>query len=261
MVESLELSRFAAELATASGDVILPFFRSAFRVEDKSSDGTFDPVTEADHAAELVMRRRIEEVFPTHGIIGEEFGSVREDAEYAWVLDPVDGTRAFVAGLPLWGTLIGLMRGGVPTYGVVHQPFIGEMFAGDGHQASYRGPSGERTLRTRRCAAIGDAVLSSTSPRLFEGAPLAAFEAIESAVRLTRFGYDCYAYAMLAAGHIDLVIESGLKPYDVVALIPIIEGAGGIVTTWDGGTAAAGGSIVACGDPRLHEIVLPLLGG
>jgi myo-inositol-1(or 4)-monophosphatase len=257
----VDFSAFTNELATLSGQAILPFFRTALTVVDKSSAGVFDPVTEADKAAEIVIRARIRESFPLHGIVGEEFGAEREDAEFVWVIDPIDGTRAFMAGLPLWGTLIGLLRNGRPAYGLMHQPFIGERFSGDCGLASYAGPRGERRMFARRCASLGEAILSTTSPLLFDPDQRARYERVQGEARLTRFGYDCYAYCMLAAGHIDVIVEAGLKPYDIVALIPIIEGAGGVVTTWDGGSAVAGGSIVACGDPRLHEQVLRRLAG
>ena len=255
----IDFSQFVNELATQSGQAILPFFRSGFAIRDKSDGGIFDPVTEADRAGEAAMRQLIRRTFPTHGIIGEEFGDEQTDAEYIWVLDPIDGTKAFMAGLPLWGTLIGLTRNRVPAYGLMHQPFTGERFDGDGGSASYRGPQGERKLMTRRCRSLGDAIISTTSPRLFNDGDLAAYERVEREAKLARYGCDCYAYCMLAAGHIDIVVEAGLKPHDIVALIPIIEGAGGVVTTWDGGSAAGGGSIVAAGDRRLHEAVLGLL--
>jgi histidinol phosphatase-like enzyme (inositol monophosphatase family) len=259
----IDFSRFVHELATFSGQAILPFFRSALSAQDKSRGGAFDPVTEADRAGEAVMRQLIKRTFPTHGIVGEEFGTEQANVEYVWVLDPIDGTRAFMAGLPLWGTLIGLTRQGAPAYGMMHQPFTGERFFGDGGSAAYRGRQGgktvERRLTTRRCASLGEATLATTSPKLFDEAGRAAYERVEAAARLARYGCDCYAYCMLAAGHIDIVIEQGLQPYDIVALIPIIEGAGGLVTTWDGGSAAKGGSIVAVGDRRLHDPVLTLL--
>jgi myo-inositol-1(or 4)-monophosphatase len=261
----IDFSRFVHELATLSGQVILPFFRSTFSIQDKSRGGAFDPVTEADRAGEAVMRQLIKRTFPTHGIVGEEFGAEQADAEYVWVLDPIDGTRAFMAGLPLWGTLIGLTRQGAPAYGMMHQPFTGERFFGDGGNAVYRGRQGDRTmerkLATRRCESLGRAILATTSPNLFDEAGRAAYERVERAARLARYGCDCYAYCMLAAGHIDIVVEQGLQPYDVAALIPIIEGAGGLVTTWDGGPAGQGGSIVAVGDRRLHDPVLALLNG
>ncbi|HEX2137851.1 MAG TPA: histidinol-phosphatase [Microvirga sp.] len=256
----IDFSAFVNELATVSGQAILPFFRSAIAADDKSRGGAFDPVTEADRAGEAAMRQLIRRTFPTHGIVGEEFGAERDDADYVWVLDPIDGTRAFIAGLPTWGTLIGLSRAGRPVYGMMHQPFTGERFFGDGGSATFRGPGGERRLRTRRCASLGDAVMATTSPKMFSGDELRAYDRVESVARLARYGCDCYAYCMVAAGHIDLVVESGLKPHDIVALIPIIEGAGGIVTAWDGGSAAGGGSIVASGDRRVHAAALELLG-
>ena len=255
----IDFSHFVNELATLSGQAILPFFRTALAADDKSKGGAFDPVTEADRAGEAAMRHLIKRSFPTHGIIGEEFGAEDAQAEYVWVLDPIDGTKAFMAGLPLWGTLIGLLRRGAPVYGLMHQPFTGERFSGDGAGAVYAGRQGERKLKTRRCASLSDALISTTSPRMFGPETLPAYERVEREARIARYGYDCYAYCMLAAGHIDLVIEAGLKPHDIVALIPIIEGAGGVVTTWTGESAAAGGSIVAAGDRRLHEATVELL--
>jgi myo-inositol-1(or 4)-monophosphatase len=257
----IALDRFLDELAQASGDVILPFFRSTLSVGDKTAGQGFDPVTEADRAAEMIIRKRIRQMFPEHGIIGEEFPPERPGAEYQWVIDPIDGTRAFICGLPIWGTLVGLMRGGAPVYGLMAQPFLKERFIGDGSRAFMRSAAGERPLRTRRCASLAEAMLATTSPKLFAGEDLAAYERAEAAVRQARYGTDCYAYAMLAAGNIDLVIESGLKPYDIVALIPIIEGAGGVITNWQGGSAAGGGRILAAGDRRVHEQALALLAG
>jgi myo-inositol-1(or 4)-monophosphatase len=205
------------------------------------------------------MRRMIKDSFPKHGIIGEEFGSERADADYVWVLDPIDGTKSFIAGLPIWGTLIALMHHGAPVYGMVHQPYIGERFTGDNGAARYEGPSGQRELAVRRCASLAEAVLFTTSPRLMNAPDRARFERVESEVRLSRYGGDCYAYCMLAAGHLDLVIETELKPYDVAALIPIVSGAGGIMTTWEGQPAQSGGRIVAAGDKRVHEAALKLL--
>jgi histidinol phosphatase-like enzyme (inositol monophosphatase family) len=258
----VELGRFMHDLADASGRAILPFFRAQFGLDDKARGGApFDPVTEADRAAEVVMRRMIRDAFPGHGILGEEFGSERLDAECVWVLDPIDGTRAFIAGLPTWGTLIGLKKGETAVRGLMHQPYLGERFTGDGRSAKLRGPAGERTLRTRRCADLSAALLATTDPRLFAaGEEAERFRAVQDTVRMTRYGTDCYAYCMLAAGQIDLVVEAGLKPYDICALIPIVEGAGGVVTGWDGGPATEGGRIVAAGDPRLHEAALKRLG-
>jgi myo-inositol-1(or 4)-monophosphatase len=207
------------------------------------------------------MRALIRQSFPKHGIIGEEFGAERGDAEYVWVLDPIDGTKSFICGMPAWGTLIALTRMGEPVYGLMHQPFVGERFSGDGASARYRGPAGERALVSRACASLADAVLFTTSPLLMNAADRALFQKVEEQVRLSRYGGDCYAYCMVAAGHIDLVIETEIKPYDIAALIPIIAGAGGVITTWDGGTAEKGGRIIAAGDARVHAAAMALLAG
>jgi myo-inositol-1(or 4)-monophosphatase len=221
----------------------------------------FDPVTEADRAAEVAMRRLIKTTFPQHGIVGEEFGDENPDAEYVWVLDPIDGTKSFISGLPLWGTLIALTHNGAPAFGMMHQPYLRERFFGDGGAAVFRGPSSQRHLAVRRCASLADATLFATTPQMFHGADRAAFDRVESAVRLSRYGGDCYAYCMLASGHVDLVIEAGLKSYDIAALVPIIAGAGGVVTTWEGEPAHNGGRVVAAGDRRVHEAALKLLRG
>jgi len=223
-------------------------------------------VTEADRAAEVAMRRMIESTFPAHGIVGEEFGEIRADAEYVWVLDPIDGTKAFISGLPTWGVLIGLMHKGRPTYGMMVQPFTGERFIGDCESTYWTGGGlgkrrERRRLTARRCGSLNLATVMTTSPLLYTGANLEALRRLEAEARLVRYGCDCYAFAMLAAGHVDCVVETGLKSYDVVALMPIIEGAGGIITTWEGGNAAAGGDIIASGDERLHALALARLKG
>ncbi len=255
----IDFTAFIGRLATASGETILPFFRTSLSIDNKSNSHDFDPVTEADRAAEAVMRRLIKANFPQHGIVGEEFGSEREDAEYVWVLDPIDGTKSFIAGFPTWGTLIGLLHQATPVFGMMHQPFIGERFSGDSGSAHYQGPSGERKLAVRRCASLKEATSFTTSPLLMNAADRAAFARVESAVRLTRYGGDCYSYCMLAAGHLDLVVETELNAYDIAGLIPIVTGAGGIVTTWEGKPAQGGGRIIAAGDPRVHEAAMKLL--
>lgn len=259
----LALETFFEELALKSGEVILPFFRSQLTVSDKMPGASFDPVTEADRGAEVVIRAMIRKAFPEHGILGEELGDDRIDAEFVWVIDPIDGTRSFVCGIPLWGTLIGLMRDQTPVYGVMHQPYTGELFRGDGKKAHLRhqrnGSSTEKRLCVRPCESLADAYMMTTSPRLFGAHEIERYSAIEAATRLTRYGADCYAYMMLASGQIDLVIESGLKPYDIVPLVPIIEGAGGIVTTWTGERVREGGAIIAAGDARVHAEALHAL--
>jgi myo-inositol-1(or 4)-monophosphatase len=257
---AINFASFVDALATASGDTILPFFRTALAVENKKAGG-FDPVTAADRAAETAMRSLIRENFPEHGILGEEYGSEHTDAEYVWVLDPIDGTKSFISGMVAWGTLIGLMRFGEPVYGMMHQPFTRERFSGDSGAAHYRGPAGDRDLRVRACESLSDALLFTTSPLLMNAADRARFKKVEDKVKLSRYGGDCYAYCMLAAGQIDLVIETELKPHDVVALIPIITGAGGIITTWENGPAQAGGRVVVAGDARTHAAALELLNG
>jgi histidinol phosphatase-like enzyme (inositol monophosphatase family) len=175
------------------------------------------------------------------------------------VLDPIDGTKSFIAGFPIWGTLIALLHKGTPVFGMMHQPYIGERFSGDSGSAQYSGPSGERRLTVRRCATLKEATSFTTSPLLMNAADREAFGRVEGAVRLTRYGGDCYSYCMLAAGHLDLVVETELKPYDIAALIPIITGAGGVVTNWEGKPAQSGGRVVAAGDPRVHEAAMKLL--
>lgn len=247
---------FLEELARVSGETILPFFRSRIGVSDKAGKGMFDPVTEADRAAELVIRQRIQAKFPDHGILGEEFADVLPGAEYRWVVDPIDGTRAFICGLPVWGTLIGLTRNGVPTNGILHQPYTRELFMGDSNSATLKGPMGKRTLAVRPCESLADAFLMTTAPHLFKGEDGERYFPIERSVRMVRYGADCYAYAMLASGQIDLVIETGLQIFDIVPLVPIIEGAGGVITDWDGNPVRSGGNVVAAGDRRMHAAAL-----
>jgi len=257
---AIDFSSFVDQLASASGETILPFFRTGLTIENKKAGG-FDPVTAADRAAEQTMRTLIRKNFPGHGILGEEYGAERTDAEYVWVLDPIDGTKSFIAGMPAWGTLIGLMHFGEPVFGMMNQPFTRERFSGDGGAAHYRGPVGNRELHVRACAGIADALLFTTSPLLMNKSDRADFVRVENVVKLSRYGGDCYAYCMLAAGQIDLIIETEVQSYDIVPLIPVIIGAGGIVTTWENGPAQAGGRIVVAGDKRVHRAALKMLKG
>jgi len=257
---AIDFTSFVDQLAGVSGETILPFFRTALAIDNKKAGG-FDPVTAADRAAEQAMRALIAKNFPDHGIIGEEYGAERADAEYVWLLDPIDGTKSFITGMVAWGTLIGLTRFGDPVFGMMNQPFTREKFFGDGGAARYRGPAGNRELHVRLCASLADAILSTTSPLLMNKSDRAAFGRLENAVKLSRYGGDCYAYCMLAAGQIDLIIETEIKPHDIVPLIPIISGAGGIVTTWEDGPAQAGGRIVVAGDKRVHKAALDMLKG
>jgi len=251
---------FMRQVAAAAAAETLPRFRQNGAVTNKLSGG-FDPVTEADRSAEQAIRRLIREHFPDHGIVGEEFGTEKGDSRHLWIIDPIDGTRAFISGLPLWGTLVGLTIDGDAVAGLMSQPFTGELYYADKNGAYYEGPGQPRRLATRRTTSLGDATLCTTTPSLFDGKRRALYDRVEQAVRLPRYGTDCYGYAMVAAGHVDLVIESGLQAYDIVALIPIIEQAGGVVTTWAGEPAEAGGDIVAAATPELHAQALEFLRG
>jgi histidinol phosphatase-like enzyme (inositol monophosphatase family) len=249
---------FLRRIARVAGEETLPRFRRQGLVDNKRTHG-FDPVTEADRAAERAIRALIAEEFPDHGILGEEFGAQGTGNSHVWVIDPIDGTRAFIAGLPLWGTLVGLTVGGDAVAGMMSQPFTGEFFYADGKGAHYEGPGGARRLSTRKTTSLAEATLCTTTPMMFQPDRRALYDRVEAAVRLPRYGTDCYAYAMLAAGHVDLVIECDLQPYDIVALIPIMEQAGGVVTTWAGEAAEAGGDIVAAATPELHAAALAIL--
>ncbi|MCV6576013.1 MAG: histidinol-phosphatase [Cohaesibacter sp.] len=249
---------FFHSLADIAGETVLPFFRRSIVIDNKEQDD-FDPVTEADREAERRMREMIAGTFPEDGILGEEFASERLDADGLWILDPIDGTRAFISGLPVWGTLIGYRHKDGTQMGMMSQPFTSERFFGDGHHSFYAGPDGRSPLQSRACANLSDATLFTTTPALFDAQERAAYDKVEGAARLARYGVDCYAYCMIALGMADLVIETALKPVDIAPLIPIIEGAGGIVTNWQGGSAFDGGQVVACGDKQLHEQVLDML--
>ena len=250
----------AHELADLSGSTIRPYFRKAMDVENKAGAGGFDPVTAADKAAERVIRKRLADAHPEHAILGEEFGGGLGDGGYSWVVDPIDGTKAFITGTPMWGTLIGLAYEGRAVLGLMDQPFTRERIWAAGAASHWRQSDGRvKRIKTRACARLEDAMLGTTSPDLMAKDEWAAFLTLKERARLTRYGGDCYAYCLLAAGHIDLVVECGLKPHDVMALIPIIEQAGGVITTWDGARAETGGRVVAAGDPRLHEAALQRL--
>lgn len=251
---------FFDRLADAAKAETMPRFRTGACVTNKL-EGGFDPVTEADQSAEAAIRALIESCYPEHGILGEEHGNIGLDREHVWVIDPIDGTRAFISGLPVWGTLIGFYRSGNAIMGLMDQPFTGERYFADGEKSIYRGPDGEKVLATRDCGGLADAVLFTTSPHLYAGGLRERFEALQSKVRLFRYGCDCYAFALLAAGHVDLVIECGLKPYDVGGLIPLIEQAGGVITDWQGGPAEMGGDIIAAGSRELHAQALEVLSG
>ncbi|HEV7417670.1 MAG TPA: histidinol-phosphatase [Tianweitania sediminis] len=246
---------FFRSLAAAAAAETLPRFRQHGHVSNKLAAG-FDPVTEADQKAEDAIRRLITAAFPQHGVLGEEYGSTAGDGEHVWVIDPIDGTRAFISGLPVWGTLVGLTQRGDAVAGMMSQPFTGELFYSCGSGSFFEGPGGERKLQTRLTTDLATATLFTTTPALFKDAARARYDRLEASVRLARYGVDCYAFAMVAAGFADLVIEAGLQPYDIVGLIPIIEQAGGVVTRLDGGPAETGGDILASATAGLHAAAL-----
>lgn len=254
---------FAWQTAVAAGSAILPHFRAIIPVEDKRNFMGYDPVTVADHAAEDSIRTAIKRRYPEHGIHGEERGREAGTSPLTWVIDPIDGTKSFILGQLHWATLIALHDGAAPVAGVVHQPFVGESFLGTaGGIAQWRRGDERRTLRTRPCARVEDAIMATTDPRQFVApAEQAALATVTGSARFLRYGGDCYCYTQLAMGFVDVVIENGLQPYDVQALTPIIVAAGGAITNWSGGPCDQGGSVLASGDPRLHEQLLRRLGG
>lgn len=254
--ELFELTAFAEDMAIAAGKAILPHFRKPITIDNKNKGQGYDPVTEADKAAERVMRNMIEKRFPGHGIVGEEYGTKESADGPYWVLDPLDGTRAFIAGLPSWGTLIAFNDGTRPIIGIVSQPYIGERFVGIHTERLKQATLNGRDIKCRPCPDIEHAVLSTTGLNFLSGNERDAFLSLEKRAPITRYGFDCYAYAMLATGFMDLVAEAGLQSYDIQALIPLIEGAGGQVTGWKGEDAQAGGRVLATGDKRLHQAAL-----
>ena len=256
-------SRFAHQLADLSVDILLGYFRSGVSAEGKTGKGEsigFDPVTEADRRVECAIRDAIKAAWPDHGIVGEEFASHGEDNAFVWRVDPIDGTRSFLAGLPTWGTLIGLAHEGRNIIGLMSQPFTGERYWSDGVASHYRGPGGERRLATSDCAKIENALLATTDPYWFdEGEEARAFARLRDSARMTRYGGDCYSYCLLAAGFIDIIVESGLNSFDIAGLVPIVRDAGGVITTWQGDPPDEGGQIVATANSALHEKVLRIL--
>ena len=247
----------AGELADAAGAVVRRYFRTRIDVIDKADSS---PVTIADREAETAMRRLIEQRFPEHGIFGEEHGRERADAEFVWVLDPIDGTKSFISGVPLFGTLIALTQSGRPILGVIDQPISRERWLGtEGRETTLNGAP----IRPRACDALQRATLFSTAPEMFRGEEAERFRTLAGRAKLVRYGADCYAYGLVAAGFVDAVVESSLKPYDFCAMVPVIEGAGGIVTDWSGAPLHIGsdGRALACGDRRLHAEALEILRG
>ena len=262
MAVTPELIAFANRLADTSGDVIRPLFRQRIDVAHKQGRHDFDPVTEADKGAERAIRDLLARERPHDGVLGEEYGEHKGTSGYRWVLDPVDGTRAFITGRHEWGSLIALEQDGEPVLGILDQPVLGERFIGANGAAHLVQAGKASALEVRPCASLADAVLCATDPgAYFSKEQLSAFARVERVVKMTRYGGDCYLFAALALGFVDVVIEAGFHEWDIAALIPLIEGAGGIVTSWDGGSAREGKTILASGDRRAHAEAMKLLAG
>lgn len=258
-----ELARFerhGCDAVRASAAITLSHFRKDLAVDNKAAAG-FDPVTEADRACEAFIREHLLQALPGSGVFGEEAGYTAGDSGLTWVVDPIDGTRSYVCGVPLWGTLAGLSDGCRPVLGIFYQPFTDELFVGSRLGARVERGGVSEPIRVSTVSALSDARLFCTSFDIFSASERTRFDAVADRARLLRTGADCYAYGMLAAGHADLVVEAGLQCYDVYALIPIIEAAGGVVTDWAGGDASVGGTLVAAATPALHAQALALLRG
>ena len=256
-----ELTRFAIALAEASAREILPYFRRNTPVEVKNGP-VWDPVTEGDRAGERAIRAMIEEHYPDHGIHGEEYGIKEGRSGFTWILDPVDGTRAFVCGMPTWATLIGLSFEGQPAVGLMNQPLVGDMFYGNPHGAwhNYRGTT--EAIRTRTGIALACASLGTTAPELYRSdQDQRDFQRLKSRVQLTRYGGDSYFYCVMAAGHVDIAMDANLQPYDIAPLLPIVKGAGGAAAEWTGGDPAQGGRVITAGSQALLDEALEVLKG
>ncbi len=254
-----EFLALAERLAEAAAGVALTHFRRGVAVENKADQS---PVTLADRGAEAAMRALVAETYPQHGIVGEEYGAERAEAEYVWVFDPIDGTKAFITGNPQFGNLIALMRDGVPILGIINMPAQNERWIGAmGHPTRFRDARGEEVCRVRPCASLAEATFRTISPALFDGGNEHLHGAIKSGVRLALYGGDCFSYGQVASGWIDLVVEAGLGVYDYLALVPVVEGAGGIMSDWQGKALSlqSDGRVVACGDRRCHAETLALL--
>ncbi len=258
--ELQRLLHIAGLAADAAALVTCKYFRSAMAVENKAGAGSFDPVTIADKEAELAIMRVLRQHCPDIGFFGEEHEAIASNNGLLWVVDPIDGTRAFMSGMPLWGTLIGLYNGQDAIVGLLDQPVLKERYVGQGNMAQIITPDSADRLSTRCVPELSDAIAYCTTPDMFvDASARTCFESIRDSAQLMRYGGDCYAYALLAAGHVDIVLDCDLKPYDIQALIPIISAAGGVVSSWSGGSAVDGGYVVACGSKVLHDKVLPIL--
>ena len=256
-----ELTDVAHAMADAARASILPYFRGTALGTENKVPGGYDPVTVADRAAEQAMRAILADRRPQDAVLGEEFGHQTGTSGLTWVLDPIDGTRGFVAGTPTWGVLIAVGPEGGPVLGVIDQPYIGERFVGAAGQAHMSGPMGSHAITTRAVSTLDDAILFTTFPEVGTAADRSGFGAVAQHVKLVRYGMDCYAYALVAAGQVDLVIEAGLNSYDIQAPIALIEAAGGIVTNWEGGPVHQGGRALAAANAEIHRAALDILAG
>jgi histidinol phosphatase-like enzyme (inositol monophosphatase family) len=254
-----DIARVAHMLADAARQATLPHFRSTGLQADNKLAAGFDPVTEADRASERAMREILASSRPDDAVLGEEYGHAPGRSGLTWVLDPIDGTRGFVSGTPTWGVLIAVSDADGPFYGIIDQPYIGERFEGGPGVARLAGPHGEGRLATRGPRAMAEATVFTTFPEVGTPADAEGFRAVAGQARLTRYGMDCYAYALVAAGQADLVIEAGLAPYDICAPIAVVQAAGGIVTDWRGGPAHGGGRVVAAANAEIHAEALAIL--
>ncbi len=255
-----QLTSVAGLAADAAATQTLPKFRQIIDVENKARPGEFDPVTEADKSAERVIKQTVLSHFPDHGFYGEESEQHINTDQPLWVVDPIDGTRAFITGMPLWGTLIAVYDGEDVVMGLLDQPFLQERYIGTSAGAALHSPNGVQQLQTRKTVLVENAIAQTTTPDMFtEPEQRAAFERVNTRVSMMRYGGDCYSYALLAMGFVDVVIEASLQPYDIQALIPIVQGAGGVVTNWRGESVVAGGTVLACANQQLHQSVLQLL--
>lgn len=256
-----EFIELAEDLAEASAAVIQRYFRQAIAVDDKADQS---PVTIADRETEAALRQLLAERVPHHGVIGEEHATTNPDADYLWVLDPIDGTKRFITGNPLFGTLIALLYRGEAILGIIDMPMLGERWVGaKGRQTTFTDRQGSRESKSRPCPGLAQAALASTSPEMFEGGNEGAFARVRKAAKLTQYGGDCFSYGLLASGFTDVVIEAGLGTYDYMALAAVIEGAGGIITDWEGKPLdlKSDGRVLAAGDPACHAEALRRLVG
>ncbi len=254
-----ELKRVAEALADAARQAILPYFRTEDLDADNKLKAGFDPVTEGDRAAEKAMRSLLAKSRPDDGIFGEEFGQSEGTSGLTWVLDPIDGTRAFISGAPTWGVLIAVGGPDGPALGIIDQPYIKERFFGGFGEAWVDGPMGRRVLKTHAPRPLSEATIMTTFPEVGSEAEGRAFHALAQKTRLTRYGMDCYGYALVASGQVDLVVEAGLNAYDIQGPMAVIEAAGGIVTDWQGGPAHNGGRVIAAANAEIHQAALEVL--